>query len=86
MNIKDHFYLSRHVLPTISLYGTQQNWKIYIFIIVNIHGFTTQIFWVVGSLGETLDIFGPLRFDVQTNSDHKAQKVKLYSVRALNAI
>ena len=25
----------------------------------------------------------PLGFDVQTNSDHKSQKIKLYSVRAL---
>ena len=42
--------------------------------------FTSQNFGVVGPLGENLDFFGPLGFDVQTNSDHKTQKVKLYSV------
>ena len=44
--------------------------------------FTSQIFEVVGPLGENLDFFSPLGFDVQTNSDHKAQKIKLYSVKA----
>ena len=34
-------------------------------------------------MGENLDFFSPLGFDVQTNSDHKTQKVKLCSVRAL---
>ena len=32
---------------------------------------------------ENLELFRPLGFDVQTNSDHKPQKIKLYSVRAL---
>ena len=27
MNIKNHFSLSRHLLPAIALYPTQQNWK-----------------------------------------------------------
>ena len=27
MNLKDHFCLSRHLLPVIALYPTQQNWK-----------------------------------------------------------
>ena len=45
--------------------------------------FTSQIFGVVGPLGENLDFFSPLGSDVQTNSDHKTQKIKLYSVRAL---
>ena len=36
--------------------------------------FTSQIFGVVGPLGETLDFFSPLGFDIQTNSDHKTQK------------
>ena len=40
------------------------------------HGF-------VGPLGENLDFFSPLGFDVKTNSDHKTQEIKLYSVRAL---
>ena len=29
---------------------------------------------------ENLDFFSPLGFDVLTNSDHKAQKIKLFSV------
>ena len=44
--------------------------------------FTSQIFGVVSPLQEDLDFFSPLGFDVQTNSDHKTQKIKLYSVRA----
>ena len=43
----------------------------------------SQIFGVVGPSGENLDFFSPLGFNVQTNSDHKIQKVKLYSVSAL---
>ena len=42
--------------------------------------FTSQIFGVVGPLGDNLDFFSPLGFDVGTNSDHK---IKLCSVRAL---
>ena len=38
---------------------------------------------VVGSLGENLDFFSPLGFDVETNSDHKTQNIKLNSVRDL---
>ena len=49
----------------------------------NIQSFTCQIFGVVGPLGENLNLFSPLGFDVQTNSDLKTQNVKIYSVRAL---
>ena len=45
-------------------------------------GFISQIFGVVGPLGGKLDFFSPFGFDVKTNSDHKTQKIKLYSVRA----
>ena len=45
--------------------------------------FTFQIFEVIDPLGENLDFFSPLGFDVQKNSGHKTQKIKLYSVRAL---
>ena len=38
--------------------------------------FTSQIFGVVGPLGENLDLFSPLGFDIQINSDHKTQKIK----------
>ena len=85
MNIKDHFCLSHHHLQAIALYPTQQNWKClhirdrqY-----TVQSFTSQIFGVVGPLGENLNFFSPLGIDVQTNSGHKTQKVKLYSVRAL---
>ena len=43
----------------------------------------SQILGVVRPLGENLDFFSLLGFDIQTNSDHKTQKSKLYSVRAL---
>ena len=48
-------------------------------------GFTYQIFGVVGPLGGKLDFFSSLGFDVKfkTNSDHKTQKIKLYSLRSL---
>ena len=41
------------------------------------------LFGVIGSLGENLNFFNPLGVDVQTKSDHKTQKLKLYSVRVL---
>ena len=45
--------------------------------------FTSQSLGVVGILGENLDLFSLLGFYLQTNSDHKAPKIKLCSVRAL---
>ena len=83
MNIKHHFWLRHHLLTAIGLYPTQQNWKCLHFVIVNIQSFTSQILGVVGTSGENLDLFSLLGFDVLTNSDHKAPKIKLYSVRAL---
>ena len=77
------FSLSRHLLPAIALYPTQQTGNVDIFVVVNIQSYTSQIFGVIGLLGENLDFFSPLEFDVQTNSDHKTQKIKLCSVRAL---
>ena len=53
------------------------------FVIANIQSFTSQILGVVGTLRENLHLFSLLGFDVQTNSDHKAPKIKLCSVRAL---
>ena len=41
-----------------------------------------QISGVVGSLGENLNFFSPVGFDVKTNTGHKTQNIKLYSVRA----
>ena len=48
--------------------------------------FTSQILGVVGTLGENLDFFSLLGFDIQTNSDHNAPKIKLCSVRALKRL
>ena len=56
MNIKSHFCLSRQFFPAIALYSTQQNWKfLHIVVIANIQSFTSQIFGVVGPLGENID-------------------------------
>ena len=82
---KHHFCLSNHLLSAITLYPTQQNWEC---LHVRNRQYTefhisSQIFGVVGPLGENLDFFSPLGFDVETNFDHKTQKIKLYSVRAL---
>ena len=52
--------------------------NVYIFVIANIQSFISQIFGVVGPLGENLDLFSPLGFDVETNSDHKTPKIKLH--------
>ena len=41
------------------------------------------LFGVVRPLGENLNFFNPLGVDVQTKSDHRTQKLKLYSVRVL---
>ena len=38
---------------------------------------------VVCPLGVNFDFFSQLGFDIQTNSDHETQKIKLNSVRAL---
>ena len=45
--------------------------NVHIFVIANIQSFTSQIFGVIGPLGENLDFFSPLGIDVQTNSYHK---------------
>ena len=82
MNVKDHFCLSRHLLPAIASYQTQQNWKCLYIRYRNIQNFTLQIFGVVDNWERNPRIFSPLGFDVQANSDHKNQKIKLYSVRA----
>ena len=83
LNVKDHFCLSCHLLPVIALYPTQQNWKCLRIRDCQYLRFTSQIFGVVYRLGENFDLFSPLGFDNQTNSDHKTQKIKLHSVRAL---
>ena len=88
MNKNDHFCLSRHLFAAMALYPTQQYWKCShipqawdIFVIANVQSFTSQIFGVVGPFRENIHFFSPLEFHVQTNSDHKTHKIKLYLVR-----
>ena len=76
--MKDHFCLSRHLLPAITLYPTQQNWKCLHIRNRQYTEFHISKFEVVGPLGQNLNFFNPLGFDVQTNSDNKTQKIKLY--------
>ena len=85
MNIKEHFCLSHHFLPAIALYPTQQNWKCLHICNRQCTEFHISNFWSWSrrSLGRKPRSFSPLGFDVQTNSDHKTQKVTLYSVRAI---
>ena len=45
--------------------------------------FHISIFLESAVLWERPRFFSPMGFDVQTNSDHKAKEIKLYSVRAL---
>ena len=56
------------------------------FVIGSKQSFTSQIFEVVGPLGENWDFFSPLGFDIEKNSDHETSKIKLYSAIALKAI
>ena len=83
MNINNHFCLSRHLLPAIALYPTQQNWTCLHLRNRQYTEFHISILESVGPLNENFDFFSPLGFDVQTGSDHKTHKIKLYSVRAL---
>ena len=83
MNIKDHFCLSRHLLPAIALHPTQQNWKCLHTRNRQYTEFHISNFWSGRSLGRKPRFFSTLGFDVETNSDHKTPKIKLYSVRAL---
>ena len=71
MNIKDHFCLNHHLLPAIALYPIQQSWKCLHICNGQYTEFHFSKFGVVGPLGENLNLFSPLGFDVQTNSDHK---------------
>ena len=82
MNIKDHFCLSRHLLPAIALYPTQQNWKCLHIRNRQDTEFHISNFWSRWSLRRIPRSFSPVGFDVQTKFDPKSQKIKLYSVRA----
>ena len=81
--MKDHLCLGLHFLPAIALYQHSKIRNAHILVIADIQSFTSQIFGVAGPLGENVDISSLLRFDVQTNSDHKTHKIKTQSVRAL---
>ena len=65
-------FLKKHLLDYYTQHSKTGN--VYIFVITNVQIFTSQIFGVIGPLGENFDFFSPLKFDVQTNSDHKTQK------------
>ena len=65
---KDHFCSSGHLLPAIALYPTQQNWKCLHIRNRQYTEFHISNFWSRRSLGR---------------KPHNAQKIKLYSVRAL---
>ena len=69
MDIKDNFCLGRHLLPAIVLYSAQQNWKC-------LHSRNRQYteFYIPNFLRK-VRFFSRLGFDVQTNSDHKTQKI-----------
>ena len=74
---------SHPVIVAIAFHPTQQSWKRLYIRNRQYTDFTSQIFGVVGLLGKNLDLYSPLGYDVRTNSDHKIQKIKLYSIRAL---
>ena len=78
--MKDHFYLSRHLLLAIALYPTQQNWKCLHVRNRQYTEFNNSNFWSPRSLWSKPRFLG---FDFQTNFDHKAQKMKLFLVGAL---
>ena len=76
--------LSCHLFPAIALYPTQQNWKCLHIRDRQYTEFHIPNFWSRRrSLGRKPRFFSQLGFDVQINSDHKPQKIKLYSVRVL---
>ena len=81
MDIKSDLYVILHLLVAITLYPTQQSRKC--FHIRNCQYAEFQISGVVGTLGEKLDSFSPLGFDIQRRYDRETQKIKLFSVRAL---
>ena len=81
MNIKGDLCLSRHLLPAIALWPTQQNWK-YLYIRNRQYTeFHISNFGSLKSLGRKPQFFSPLGFEIQRNSDHETTKIKLYSVR-----
>ena len=86
MNLNEYKGSCLLKLPSLSSHSFRPNSKtgnVYIFVIANIQSFTSQIFWCRWSLGRKPQFLGLLGFDIETNSDHKTQKIKLYSARAL---
>ena len=85
MNIKGYFCLSRHLLPAIALYPTQQSKAGNLYIIRNRQyaEFHISNFWSRRSLRRKPRPLCPFEFGIQTHSDHNTQKIKLYSARAL---
>ena len=73
MNIKSDLCVSRHHLPGITLYVTQQDWKCLDTRNGQYTEFHISFLGVVGHLGEKLQIFIPLGFDIQKDLIMKLQ-------------
>ena len=74
MNMKDHFCLSRHLLPSIALYPTQENCECLLtkspmYRVSHLSFLESSVLWLKTSI-----VFSLLGFGVQTNSDSKTQK------------
>ena len=83
----DSYINRRHLLPAIAFIPNTKKSEMLTYSKSPIYRVLhLKIFGVVGPFGENLDLFNPLGFDVQANSDNKTQKIKIYSVRAFNAI
>ena len=65
MNLNEYKGSFLFKLPSSSLYTQHiKTGNVYIFVIANIQNFTSQIFGVVGPLGENSIFFSSLGFDV----------------------
>ena len=90
MKIKDQFCLSPHFLPAIVLYRTQQKLETFTYCqyrVLHLKFLESSVPWEKTSspLGFNVET-SLLGFDVETSSDHKSQKIKLYSVSALKRL
>ena len=56
--------------------------NVYMFVNASTQSITSQIFEVVVPLGENLDLFSQLGFEVQANCDHKTQKNKALLIQS----
>ena len=73
-------------LLAIILYIYSKHEKFCIFVISNNKSFLSPNLKAVGPLGGKFDLFIPWGCEIQSDFDYKTSKIKLYSVRASNAI